>query len=161
MAVGQRGVSVTPLQVAHLYATIANGGARYRPQLVQRVAMLGEAPGHVLAAEALAENDFDPAVMAMVQQALCTVVSEPGGTAEHVFRGSPLREQGVCGKTGTAEAPGEDSLPHSWFAAWTPAAAPELAIALLVENAGEGSAVAAPLVREILEYWYFSREAAA
>ncbi len=161
MAVGQRGVSVTPLQVAHLYATIANGGARYRPQLVQRVAMLGEAPGHVLTAETLAENDFDPAVMAMVQQALCTVVSEPGGTAEHVFRGSPLREQGVCGKTGTAEAPGEDSLPHSWFAAWTPAAEPELAIALLVENAGEGSAVAAPLVREILEYWYFNREAAA
>ena len=161
MAIGQRGVSVTPLQIAHLYATIANGGTRYRPQLVQRVAMLGEAPSHALAAEVLAESDFDPEVMAMVQQALCSVVSEPGGTAEHVFRGSPLLAQGVCGKTGTAETPGEDALPHSWFSAWTPAAQPEIAIALLVENAGEGSAVAAPLVREILEYWYFSREAAA
>ena len=57
--------------------------------------------------------------------------------------------------------PAEDSLPHAWFVAWTPAAQPEIAIALLVENSGDGSAVAAPLVREILEFWYFGREAAA
>ncbi|MCY3945101.1 MAG: penicillin-binding transpeptidase domain-containing protein [Anaerolineaceae bacterium] len=160
MAVGQRGVSVTPLQVAQLYATIANDGARYRPQLVQQVSMFGDTPTYTLQPELLAESDFDPEVIALVQGALCTVVSEPGGTAEHVFRGSPLLAQGVCGKTGTAETPGEDTLPHAWFAAWTPATEPEIAIALLVENAGEGSAVAAALVREILEYWFFGREAA-
>ncbi len=160
MAVGQRGVRVTPLQVAQLYATVANGGTRYRPQLVQQVSMFGDTPTFSMQPEVLAESDFDPEVIALVQEALCTVVSEPGGTAEHVFRGSPLLSQGVCGKTGTAESPGEDTLPHAWFAAWTPAAEPEIAIALLVENAGEGSAVAAPLVRQILEYWYFGREAA-
>lgn len=160
MAIGQGEVRVTPLQIARLYATIANGGTRYRPQLVQQVGILGERPVRSLQPEALAEIEVEPEALATVQAALCTVVSEPGGTAEYVFRGSPLLAQGVCGKTGTAETPGEDTLPHAWFAAWTPAAEPEIAIALLVENAGEGSAVAAPLVREILEYWYFSREAA-
>ena len=158
MAIGQRGVQVTPLQIARLYATIANGGTLYRPQLVQQTGMLGEPPAYTLQPEVMAESDIDPEVMAMVQNALCTVVSEPGGTAEHIFRGSALLAQGVCGKTGTAEVAGEDALPHAWFAAWTPAAEPEIAIALLVENAGEGSAVAAPLVREILEYWSFERE---
>ena len=161
MAVGQGEVHVTPLQIARLYATIANGGTIYRPQLVQQVGMLGEAPAYTLQPEVMAESAIKPEVMALVQNALCTVVSEPGGTAEHVFRGSALLAQGVCGKTGTAEAPGEDSLPHAWFVAWTPAAQPEIAIALLVENSGDGSAVAAPLVREILEFWYFGREAAA
>lgn len=161
MAVGQGEVRVTPLQIARLYATIANGGALVRPQLVQQFGMLGETPGHRLQPEIMAQSDIDPAVLTLVQNALCSVVSEPGGTAEHIFRGSALLAQGVCGKTGTAEASGEESLPHAWFAAWTPAAQPEIAIALLVENAGEGSAVAAPLVRAILEYWYFGREAAA
>lgn len=160
MAVGQGEVLVTPLQVARLYAAIANGGTLYRPQLVQQVGILGETPARTLQPEVMAESEIDPEVMAMVQQALCTVVSEAGGTAAHVFRGSPLLAQGVCGKTGTAEVPGEEQLPHAWFAAWTPAAQPEIAIAMLVENAGEGSAVAAPLVREILEYWYLERAVA-
>ena len=58
----------------------------------------------------------------------------------------------VAGKTGTAENPfGED---HAWFVAYAPAAAPEVAVALIVENAGHGGSVAAPLVRQLLESYF-------
>ena len=73
------------------------------------------------------------------------------------FIGSPLQEVGVCGKTGTAQVPGEGrELPHSWFIAYAPAKEPRIVIATVVENAGEGSSVAAPLTRRILEYYYFA-----
>ena len=90
----------------------------------------------------------------MVQNALCTVTTEVGGTAEHIFRHSPLQNIIVCGKTGTAQAPG-DVPSHAWFAAFAPKDKPKIAIIVMVENSGEGSAVAAPLVRTILEYYFF------
>ena len=49
---------------------------------------------------------------------------------------------------------GPDSIPHSWFAAYAPANAPEIAITVIAENAGEGTTVAAPLVRQIVEAYY-------
>ena len=60
----------------------------------------------------------------------------------------------MAGKTGTAQAPGEDSLPHSWFAAYAPADAPEIAVVVMVENAGQGAEVAAPMVRQVVEAFY-------
>jgi penicillin-binding protein 2 len=96
----------------------------------------------------------------MVQNALCTVTSEQGGTAEHIFRRSPLQDIGVCGKTGTAQATG-DVPPHAWFAAYGPREEPEIAVVVMVENAGEGSAVSAPLVRDIMEYYFFGIDSTA
>jgi cell division protein FtsI/penicillin-binding protein 2 len=60
----------------------------------------------------------------------------------------------VCGKTGTAETGGETTKPQAWFAAFAPREDPEIAIAVIVENSCEGSEVAAPIVRRIIEDYY-------
>ncbi|MBZ0302021.1 MAG: hypothetical protein K8J31_19890, partial [Anaerolineae bacterium] len=153
MAIGQGEVEVTPLQMVRMYAAIANGGILYRPQLVEKVGILGENPSYVMTPDPMRDTDIKPEVLSMVQKALCTVTTEQGGTAEHIFRRSPLQDLIVCGKTGTAQATG-DVPSHAWFAAFAPQDKPEIAIIVMVENSGEGSAIAAPLVREILEYYF-------
>jgi len=155
MAIGQGEVEVTPLQVVRLFAAIGNGGTLYRPQLVQQVGILGESPSYVMTPDPMRDTDIKPEVMEMIQNALCTVTTEQGGTAEHIFRRSPLQDIVVCGKTGTAQASGEGALPHAWFVAYAPKDQPEIAIVVMVENSGDGSAVAAPITREILEYYFF------
>jgi len=159
MAVGQGYVDVTPLQIAQVLAIVGNGGTRYRPQLVRQAGILGEAPSYTMQPDALDTIEIDPAALAGVRAGLCAVTTASTGTAEYQFRRSPLQDLVVCGKTGTAQAPGAGSAPHAWFAAYAPRDNPEVAIAVMVENAGEGSAVAAPLVRDILEYYFFGEDA--
>ena len=107
--------------------------------------------------DVMVDAQIDPANLALIRRGMCDVVNSPTGTAAHQFYRSPLLDIGVCGKTGTAQVPGEDDPPHSWFIAYAPAKAPQIAIVTMVENAGEGSAVAAPLTRDILEYYYFGK----
>ena len=89
--------------------------------------------------------------LAVIQEALLGVTTKAIGTATHRYYGLGIP---VAGKTGTAEVGGEDTEPHSWFAAYVPADNPEIAIAAIIENAGEGSTVAAPLVRQVIEAYY-------
>ena len=90
--------------------------------------------------------------LAVIQQALLDVTSDPElGTATHRFRGLDIP---VAGKTGSAEPAQEGALPHSWFAGYFPANDPELAVVVIAENAGEGSTVAAPMFRQIVEGYY-------
>lgn len=159
MAVGQGYVDVTPLQIAQMLAIVGNGGTRYRPQLVQQTGILGEAPSYTMQPDVLDTIEIDPAALAGVRSGLCSVTTASSGTAEYQFRRSPLQDIGVCGKTGTAQTPGAGSAPHAWFAAYAPRERPEVAIAVMVENAGEGSAIAAPLARDILEYYFFGADA--
>lgn len=154
MAIGQGEVEVTPLQMLRMYAAIANGGTLYRPQLVQQVGILGESPSYQLTPDPMRDTGIQPAVLEMVHNALCTVTTEQGGTAEHIFRNSPMQDIVACGKTGTAQATG-DVLPHAWFVAYAPKDNPQIAVIVMVENSGDGSAVAAPITREILEYYFF------
>lgn len=150
MAIGQSDLLVTPLQIARMLAAVANGGVLYRPRLVLRI---GPAPGQP-------EETFPPEVqsrlpvpeeaMAVIRQGLLGVTTHPWGTATWVFRGMPFP---VAGKTGTAETvPGQP--PHAWFACYAPADQPELVVVVVVEHGGQGSAVAAPLARQILEAYY-------
>jgi hypothetical protein len=60
----------------------------------------------------------------------------------------------VAGKSGTAQAAGEDSKPFAWFTAYVPADKPEIVVTAMLENIGEGSSFAAPLVRQIIEAYY-------
>jgi penicillin-binding protein 2 len=85
------------------------------------------------------------------------VTTERRGTAEFAFRNSQLQDIGVCAKTGTATSAGEGALPHAWFAAYAPRENPQIVIVTMVENGGEGSEVAAPITRRILEYYFFER----
>ncbi len=140
-----------------MLAAIANGGTLYRPQLIHHIAPPGEAPTFELKSEVASQLPFSPDNLAAIQQALVGVTSKRNGTARHRFLGLGIP---VAGKTGTAEAPGAASLPHSWFVGYTLAKRqdkPDIAIVVLVENAGEGSAVAAPIFRRIVEEYFFGR----
>ncbi len=154
LSIGQGEVLATPLQMLRLYAVIANGGYLLRPHLVRERGILDQRTP-VAERDVMLDTQFDPANLAIIRRGMCDVTSGYTGTATHQFYNSPLQDVGVCGKTGTAQAPGDDKRPHSWFIAYAPAKEPQIAIVTMVENAGEGSAVAAPLTREILEYYYF------
>jgi penicillin-binding protein 2 len=153
MAIGQGFVEVTPLQMLRLYVSIANGGTLYRPQLVDRAGILDEF-SYEMAPDPMEQTGISQTVMQYIREAMCEVTTERYGTAEHIFRNSPLQSIGVCGKTGTAQAPGVDVLPHAWFIAYAPRENPQIATVVMVENSGDGSAIAAPITRQIMEYYF-------
>ncbi|MFP4320880.1 MAG: penicillin-binding transpeptidase domain-containing protein, partial [Anaerolineales bacterium] len=155
LVIGQGDMQVTPLQTARMIAAIANDGQLMTPYLVERVQLIGEDPSYV--AEPSGEDlGLNPEVLAGVRQAMCDVTMIPRGTANFAYgQWYEFQNQAVfvCGKTGTAEA-GGNAPPHAWFGAFAPADDPEIAIAVIVENSCEGSEVAAPLVRRIVELYY-------
>jgi penicillin-binding protein 2 len=154
MAIGQGYVQVTPLQVVRWFSAIANGGGLPRPYLVSQVGLLGD-PMRTAYEPILTPVAIRDDVMDTIRDGLCavTVVSSLGtGTAEFVFRDSPLQTIGVCGKTGTAQDEPRNS--HAWFGAYAPRINPQIAVVVMVENSGQGSEVAAPIARDIMEFYF-------
>ncbi len=147
-AIGQGYTLVTPLQIARLLAAVGNGGKLVRPRVIERIVAVD-------GVETLIEPEINgtlpamPETLALIQNSLSAVTSEAGGTARQVFEGVDYT---VSGKTGTAESGQEE--PHAWFAGYSPTVEPRVAIAVVVEEAGEGSKVAAPLFRQVLETFY-------
>ena len=151
LAIGQGFLQVTPLQVARMMAAVANGGTLYRPYVVDRVVDSAGNVESIAQIQATGRLPISQANLAIVQEALYAVTTASFGTATHRFQGLDIP---VAGKTGTAEQSDENALPHSWFAGYFPADDPQIAMAILVENAGEGSTVAAPMFRQVLEGYY-------
>ncbi len=157
-AIGQGSMLVTPLQVANFVAAVGNGGDLLVPQIVERI----ESPnGEVIAAFApkvRAELPISESNLAIVQQAMVSVLG-PRGTARSLGLFSNSYSIPLAGKTGTAETGGGRD-PHAWFAGYTFAGRenkPDIAIAVIVENAGEGSEYAAPMFQRIVEIYFFDR----
>ena len=92
---------------------------------------------------------YERALEKAIEEGLLGVTTKPQGTAPHRFVDFPYA---VAGKTGTAQNEGE--LPHSWFIGYLPADKPEIAIAAMIENIGEGSTYAAPLFRQVAAAYY-------
>jgi penicillin-binding protein A len=145
LAFGQERLQVTPLQMAMVAAAIANHGVLMRPQLVERVlSPSGKTITHlrtrVLGAPIKAQT------AAELTQMMELAVSGGTGTAAQI---PGIR---VAGKTGTAEI-GHGNINTTWFAAFAPADAPKIAIAVVVENqiGGFGGTVAAPIARQVME----------
>jgi penicillin-binding protein 2 len=149
MGIGQGDVQVTPLQMANIIAAIANGGTLNRPTLIDRIGAGAGAPEEPFPVQINGELPLSPQNLAIMQESLWKVANDPSGTATHQFVGLPIQ---VAGKTGTAEAPPGNS--HAWFVGYAPANQPEIAIAVILEHGGEGSAVSAPLFRRIVELYY-------
>jgi len=161
-AIGQGDVNVTPLQLAMLYATIANGGHLYQPQIVQRV----ETPDGELVEEMkprlVREVEMTPEQRATLIAGLIGVVNEPGGTG---FR-ARLPDVVVAGKTGTAQVARIGAVrvktkdlsywlrDHAWFASFAPADDPELVVVVLNEHSGFGGAEAAPTAGAIFKKYF-------
>lgn len=158
MATGQGYVQTTPLQIASMIAAVANGGTLYRPQVVAYVAASGEPPVYTMQPEVIGSLPVDADQLEVLRQGMRMVTSERGGTAYHRFRGLSIP---IAGKTGTSEDPGHVfGLPHSWFAGYTFAGRkdrPDIAVAVIVENIGEGSDYAAPIFRRVIESYFFGR----
>ena len=153
-AIGQGEVQVTPLQVARFIAALGNGGSLYRPQLVEKIVPVEGAAVQIFKPEAnAAPLPIQPFRLQLIQDAMISVVKDPRGTA--AFRLRALRIP-VAGKTGTAES--GSGLPHAWFAGYTMASEstnlPDIAIAVILENQGEGSDYAAPVFMRIVETYY-------
>jgi penicillin-binding protein 2 len=152
IAIGQGDLEVTPLQVARMIAAVGNGGTLYRPYIIEHISAAGEEyPEQVTQPEVVGQLPVSPEHLAAIQEALYGVTTKSIGTAPHRFAGLSIP---VAGKTGTAEVGGPGTQPHSWFAAYAPADRPEIAIAVIAENAGEGTTVAAPLTRQVVEAYY-------
>ncbi|MBI5351188.1 MAG: hypothetical protein HZB50_00975 [Chloroflexi bacterium] len=153
-AIGQGNVLVTPLQVARFMAAVANGGTLYRPQIVEKIQPIDGSPVLVFKPEAQGTLLLNPGNLASLQEALLMVTQNSRGTAAFAMRGLQFD---VAGKTGTAES--GNGKPHAWFAGYTLNEAntglPDIAIAVIVENQGEGSEFAAPIFRAIVETYYY------
>lgn len=146
-AIGQGYYLVTPLQQAMLLMAVANGGILYKPMLVDK--LLGS-DGQILQQyqpEVLRTVYLSPEIWDTLRAGLKAVTSE--GTAASIFRDFPQR---VAGKTGSAET-GRGTV-HSWFACYAPADNPEVVVMGFVEEGGESSVAAVPIVRKVLEAYF-------
>lgn len=153
-AVGQGDISLPPLQMAVATAAIANGGTVYRPQIVKQVGGLDNTDTvRVSEPEVLSTLDFKPGVMETLQQGMCGVVSDfDYGTAYIRFDNAPYS---ACGKTGTAQT---GLYPNAWFVAYAPADDPQIAVVVMVAQSLEGSQIAAPITRRILDYYFQAQQ---
>lgn len=159
MGIGQGFVLVTPLQLAQVMAAIANDGTLLPPTLVDFIGGDG-VPVTVQSVEPVGALPLSSENLESIRQGLWGVANnEILGTAVDPLAQLPVP---VAGKTGTSETGGE---PHAWFAGYAPAipytrsdglqiAEPEIAVVVLMENAGEGSEVAAPIFRRVVELYY-------
>ena len=152
LAIGQGYLLVTPLQIARMVAAVANGGTLYRPYLVDRIPAGSGEPEYVASPTALSQLPITQAQLEIIQSGMLDVTTAaPIGTAQRRFQGLAVA---VAGKTGTAEAVHVEGKPHSWFAGYFPADDPKIAMVVLAEHGGEGSTVAAPMFRQIVEGYY-------
>jgi len=155
-AIGQGEVLVTPLQLANAFATFANGGVRFAPNVVDRVVSRDGTTVRVFGPRALSTVDIRPGFLDRVLRGLAGVTADEEGTAYWAFNSEatdgvyfPLEKFPVAGKTGTAEVRGKADT--SIFAAFGPVEAPTHTLVAILEESGFGSSVAAPLAARVLE----------
>jgi penicillin-binding protein 2 len=160
LAIGQKDLLVTPLQMARFYALIANGGKLVTPHLVSRV----EQPGNRGAvkqvfAPAPRPVNVQPFELRAVREGLYLASHASYGTSSGVFGSFPVN---IAGKTGTAEKAVDGVMfDQAWWCGYGPTdATPELVVCAVIENGGHGGTAAAPAALKVFES-YFGKKAAS
>ena len=148
LAIGQGELLVTPIQMAVIAAAIANRGTLWRPHYTERIEYTAGRPEYRQKPERGGEIKLKDSTWDLLHQAMGLVVTD--GTAHR----AAIKSLEVHGKTGTTEnSSGED---HAWFIAFAnrPGQAAEIAVAVIVENAGHGSDWAVPIAHEVIAAAY-------
>lgn len=165
VAVGQGYNSFTLLQLAQATSTLANDGLYIKPHLVRQTIDTETGESSLPVSEPSYQIPLKPEHVKIVKDALADVIRS--GTARRAFAGAQYQ---AAGKTGTAQvfslrgakyrasAIDERLRDHALFMSYAPAEDPEIAIALIVENAGWGATVAAPIARRLYDYWLLERK---
>uniref|UniRef100_UPI0040567529 penicillin-binding protein 2 n=1 Tax=Candidatus Electrothrix sp. TaxID=2170559 RepID=UPI0040567529 len=166
IAIGQGFNLVTPLQLALMTATVANGGTLYKPGMIEKVR---DPDDHII-------DQFEPTVLdrfddqgsnlEVIKESLIEAVNGRRGTG----RRAKLENIIVAGKTGTAQVVRlkqykhlkEEDIPykyrdHAWFTCFAPAQHPEIAVTVLVEHGLHGGSVAAPIAKAVLKKYFGQR----
>jgi len=166
VSIGQGFNLATPLQICQMMATVANGGTVYRPQFTKAIM---DPEGNTI-------EEFIPVVegkalgsdssLALIRKGLVAAVNSRHGTGKV----AQMKDITVGGKTGTAQVIrlsqyrdlDDDNIPykyrdHAWFTCFAPAEKPEIAIAVLAEHGGHGGSAAAPIAKQVLEYYFANK----
>ena len=146
-AYGQAETFVTPLQMALVAGTVANGGELMRPRLV--TAMTGKNGTRSIGPETI-RRVLETDDAAAINRAMVAAVEGPLG--QRFTAGAKVPGVMTAGKSGTAELGGTGE-PHSWFIGFAPAENPTVAIAVIVEQAGRGGEVASPIAGDLMQLW--------
>ena len=168
LAIGQKDMLASPLQMARFYALLANGGKLVMPHLVSAIEQgggsttgpgQGSLPLRTYRPQPK-ELNLDPAAIDVIRQGLFEATHSPFGTSSGVFGHFPIA---IAGKTGTAEKvinPGDGPRTEdtAWWCGWGPYDSPELVVCAVIENGGFGGEIAAPSALKVFEE-YFGRKA--
>ena len=150
LAVGQGDLQADPLQMAAVYAAIANGGKVLRPHLAQQVESVTGEVLEEMRPSPRRTVEIPPQARDTIMQGLTRAAMEPGGTSYPVFGNFPVP---VAGKTGTAER-GIGQADQAWYVVLAPADDPEIVVAVTIERGGFGADAAAPVAARILEKYF-------
>jgi penicillin-binding protein 2 len=150
VSIGQGATEVTPLQMASVTASVANGGKVYQPRIVRKVAgkdgavVKDDAPA--LRAD-LTREGLTPEQVELVKRGMWRVVNEGGGTGGRARSELTV----VSGKTGTAQTANPLQPTNAWFVSFAPYDNPEIAVCVFVENGNSGGGAASPIAKNIIE----------
>jgi penicillin-binding protein 2 len=172
VGIGQGYLNATPIQLAHAVSVIATRGHSYQPRLVR--AIRNSVSGTVQELPTRAEPEVvlkDPSYWQAVVEGMALVTKGAHGSARNA---SSTAQYDLAGKTGTAQAIGvsqyenikavtktldDRTRDHGWFIAFAPVDQPKIAVAVFVENGGQGGSAAAPVARRMLDTYLLTPEA--
>jgi penicillin-binding protein 2 len=162
LAIGQKDLLVTPMQMARFYAMIANGGKLVTPHVLLDVEQpsSNNSPGRAVPtppARAPEPTNVDAQALAVVREGLFQATHATLGTSTSIFGNFPIS---ISGKTGTAEKsidPGDGIariFNQSWWCGYGPSDSPDLVVCALIENGGHGGDAAAPAALKVFESFF-------
>lgn len=152
VGIGQGDLEVTPLQLAQVAALVANSGRMYPPRLLRAKGEGSTGPVHVLKPGEARTVELDPSFWAALRGSMKAVVSYGTG------RRSAQPNEAVAGKTGSAQN-SMSRKPHALYIGFAPFDNPTIAFAVVVEAAGHGGEVAAPMAGQLLRAYFSPRPA--
>ncbi len=165
LAIGQKDMLASPLQMARFYALLANGGELVTPHVVSAIeqsggSSTGPAQGSLVERRfqpPAQELNLDPAALDVIRQGLFEATHSPNGTSSGVFGHFPVA---VAGKTGTAEKVIDTGDGYfrtedtAWWCGFGPYDNPELVVCAVIENGGFGGEIAAPAALQVFEQYF-------